>query len=498
MKFKLFLLIAFGLLMIQSFAQTFEHRIELDLNDEYQNEVVYPLGEQGFLLQSFEKKAIGGMVGFKSDFYSTDFKLLKSVTTKIKERTLYADSYDRNGMNYTMIRNRRDYFAIIISDANKQECIKTEGKLADLGELSDMKVYDDKAIFKCVGKKENTVLIVELSSGKAKYIPIKVENFRSKMLSILDFQVFDNEIMVFINAITDNKKEDLYIAMYDMVGRQKEIFNVTKTVKEKLITVAATKIQNRYVITGTYSKTNVSKSQGVFIGEVENKKLNFIKFYNFLELKNFTSYLSQKQQDRIERKKSNKTQKGEELMMNYSIVTHPVIETEDGYIFLGEAFYPTFSTYTTHVSTGNGGGSTQVHTVFDGFQYTHATLAKFDRSGNLLWDNTFPMWSMYKPFKVKKFISFRQGQETTELTYSERNTIWYKVFDQVNGSTIKDNSKEIIDTYLKGDKVKRSFSNIDYWYDNNFLAYGFQTISNKETKRSRRVFFINSISFSNL
>jgi hypothetical protein len=277
-----------------------------------------------------------------------------------------------------------------------------------------------------------------------------------------------------------------------MGGRQKEIFNVTKNVKEKLITVAATKIQNRYVITGTFSKTRSVRSQGVFIGEVENKKLNFIKFYNFLELKNFTSYLSQKQQDKIERKKNSKAQKGEELLMNYRIVTHPIIESEDGYIFLGEAFYPTYHTYTTTV-----GKATQVHTVFDGFQYTHATLAKFDRAGKLLWDNTFPMWSTSKPFMVVKFISFRQGEETTELTYSERNTIWYKVFDVVNGEIVKDNSKEIIDTFLQGDKVKRSFSNIEYWHDNNFIAYGFQTISNKEVKRNRRVFFINKISFSN-
>ncbi len=497
MKIKLYFLIAFGFLLTSSFAQTAELRIELDLKDDYQDEKVYPLGENGFLLQSFEIKANGGMIGCRNDFYSTDFKLIKSVSVPVKERTVYSDSYDENGVNYTMIRNRRDYFAIVTSDANNQECNKTEGKLADLGVLSEMKVYGGKAIFKCVGKKGSGLLIVELKSGKTKYVPVKVENFNNKALSILDFQVFDDEILIFINALTDKIKEDLYIAVLEPDGQQKEVFNVTKTVKEKLITAAATKIQNRYVITGTFSKTRSDKSQGVFIGEIENKKLNFIKFYNFLELKNFTGYLSKKQQDRIERKKNSKADKGEELLMNYSIVTHPLIESAGGYIFLGEAFYPTYYTYTTHMTSGTGGGSTQVHTVFDGYRYTHATLAKFDRAGNLLWDNTFPMWPIYKPFRVKKFISFRHGQETAELAFSERSTIWYKVFDQRDGGIIRDNSKEIIETDHQGDKVKRSFSNIDYWYDNNFIAYGIQTISNKEVKRNRRVFFVNNISFSN-
>ncbi len=497
MKIKLTFLIAFGfLLLIRSYAQNAELRIELDLKNDYKDEKVYPMGENGFLLQSFEIKANGGLVGCRNDFYSTNFKLIKSVTVPVKERTLYTDSFDENGVNYTMIRNRRDYFAIVTSNANNQECIKTEGKLADLGVLSEMKVSGGKAVFKCTGKRGSSLLIVELKSGKSKYVPVKVEKFTSKALSVLDFQVFDEEILVFINAITDKIKEDLYIAILDLEGRQKEVFNVTKTVKEKLITAAATKIQNRYVITGTYSKTRSDKSQGVFIGEIENKKLNFTKFYNFLELKNFTGYLSQKKQDRIERKKNSKAEKGEELLMNYSIVTHPLIECADGYIFLGEAFYPTYTTYTTQMATGTGGVSTQVHTVFDGYQYTHATLAKFDRSGNLIWDNTFAMWPIYKPFRIKKFISFRQGQETAELAFSERNIIWYKVFNQNDGWIIRDNSKEIIETDLEGDKVRRSFSNIDYWYDNNFIAYGIQSISNKEVKRSRKVFFVNNISFS--
>lgn len=491
MKIKLLLLVTFSLWMAGSFSQTPEQRIEIDLKDDYQNEMVYPLGEKGFLLQSFEIKAEKGLIGCKNDFYSTDMQLIKSVSIPVKERVLYSDSYDKDGVNYTLIRNRRDYFAIIASDANSQECRKTEGKLADLGELSNMKVYNGKAIFSCAGKKEKSILIVELTSGKTKYVPVKVGSFRSKMLSILDFQVFDDEIMVFISAISNENNEDLYIAIFDMGGRQKEIFNVTKTVSEKLISVAATKIQNKYVITGTFSKTRSARSQGVFIGEVENKKLNFIKFYNFLELKNFTSYLSQKKQDKIERKKNSKARKGEELLMNYSIVTHPIIESEDGYIFLGEAFYPTYRTYTTTV-----GKTVQVHTVFDGYQYTHATLARFDRAGKLMWDNTFPMWSTSRPFKVVKFISFRLEDKSAELAFSDRDKVWYKVFDETTGDIIKDKSTEIIDTYLQGDKVKQSYSNVDLWYDNHFLAYGIQIIANKETKRKRKIFFINKISYN--
>lgn len=497
MKIKQLFLLPFLMMSLGAFAQQDEKRIELDLRDGYEDERTYPLSSNGFLIQSFGTDPEKGQIDCKNDFYSTGFKLLKSVSIPVKERTQFITSYDENGVNYTMIRNRRDYFAIITADAENLECRKIEGMMPDLGLLSDMKVYEDRAFFKVIGKKVSGILIIDLKTGKFKVAPVKFEKFSTKDLTILDFQVFDDDLLVFTNAQMDKSNEDLYIVTFSMTGQQKDVFNVTKTVKEKLITASATKIKNKYIITGTFSKTRSEQSQGIFIGELENKKLNFIRFYNFLELKNFTGYLTQKQQDRIERKKDNKEKQGKEMLLNYRIVTHPLIESEDGYTYLGEAFYPTFTTYTTNVSNGSGGFTTQVHTVFDGYQYTHATLAKFDHEGNLLWDNTFSMWSLYKPFRIKKLISFSHGRENAELAFSERNTIRYKVFNQQNGDIIKDNSKEIIETYTEGDKVKRSFSNIDYWYDNNFIAYGIQTISNKEIKRKRKVFFVNNIVLKN-
>ena len=497
MKIKQLILLPFLIMTLGAFAQQDEKRIELDLRDGFEDERTYPLSRNGFLIQSFGTDPHKGQIDCKNDFYATDFTLLKSVSVPVKERTQFVTAYDENGINYTMIRNRRDYFAIITANAGSLECKKTEGLMPDLGLLSEMVVYEGKAIFKVVDKKVSGILIIDLKTGKLKYTPVKFERFATKDLTILDFQVFDDDLLVFANAQTDKSNEDLYIVTYNLSGQQKDVFNMTKTVKEKLISASATKIKNKYIITGTFSKTRSELSQGIFIAELENKQLNFIRFYNFLELKNFTGYLTQKQQDRIERKKDNKEKQGKEMLLNYRIVTHPVIESADGYTYLGEAFYPTYNTYTTSVSNGSGGFTTQTHTVFDGYQYTHATLAKFDPEGNLMWDNTFSMWSLYKPFRIKKLISFSQGQENAELAFSERNTIKYKVFNQLNGEIIKDNSKEIIETYTDGDKVKRSYSNIDYWYDNNFIAYGIQTISNKEVKRKRKVFFVNNIVLKN-
>ena len=45
--------------------------------------------------------------------------------------------------------------------------------------------------------------------------------------------------------------------------------------------------------------------------------------------------------------------------------------------------------------------------------------------------------------------------------------------------------------------IKNTFSNIDYWYDNYFIAYGIQKIKNKsgDVQKKRKVYFINKIYF---
>jgi hypothetical protein len=354
-----------------------------------------------------------------------------------------------------------------------------------------MKVANGKAVFKTNHSKISILVIVDLKTGATKGIPFRIEDYGRTDVTIEDYQVYDNEILTFVNAKKNSKNIDLFIWKLNYNGDQTEFYNVTSGIEEKLITVQATKIEEKYVLTGTFSRNKQATSQGIFIAEVANKKLNFMKFYNFLELKNFKDYLPQKQQDKIERQKERKEGYGKELLLDFNIATHPIISTKDGYEFLGEAYKPTYRT----TSTGMGmNGMSNYTTVFDGYQYTHAVLAKFDKQGKLLWDNTFTMSASKKPMKVKKFIKFMQNDSNLNLVFSSYNSIISKSFNPISGSEIKSVSQEIIDTYNSNDKVKRSYSDIEYWYDDNFIAFGEQVIINKEAeKRKRTIIFLNKI-----
>ena len=204
----------------------------------------------------------------------------------------------------------------------------------------------------------------------------------------------------------------------------------------------------------------------------------------------------------IEKKQKKKAKKGKEYSINFSIADHNIIEKEDGYIFLGEAYYPTYRTesYTT-TTTVNGVTTTQTRyrTVFDGYQYTHSVIAKFSKEGELVWDKTFEMWQAYKPYYVKRFISIaEENQSNISLVFASGGSIISKSFDTKTGAIEKDERSKPIETGLSEDQVKRSFSNIDYWYGNYFLAYGNQKIKNSKdasVKRKRKVFFFSKVKY---
>ena len=139
--------------------------------------------------------------------------------------------------------------------------------------------------------------------------------------------------------------------------------------------------------------------------------------------------------------------------------------------------------------------TTTTTTVFDGFQYTHATVAAFDLEGKKLWDKTFEMWPSYKPFMVKRFISISTENDKIDLLFATGNTI--RSFSvNVEGSVANERSANLITETDDAEKVKRSSSNLTHWYGNTFIASGYQTIKDSEEKignKKRSYFFINKI-----
>jgi len=160
-----------------------------------------------------------------------------------------------------------------------------------------------------------------------------------------------------------------------------------------------------------------------------------------------------------------------------------------------------YATYRTETYTAfvNGQAVTRTRTVFDGYQYTHAVLAKFNKKGKIEWDQTFEMFSTYKPYFVKRFIATPENlDDAISMVYASGRRITSKTIN-FDGVVIEDEESEEIELEKDSEQIKWSTSNLSYRYDNYFLAYGSQKIKDKKAAnrkdRKRKVYYMTKLKY---
>ena len=142
---------------------------------------------------------------------------------------------------------------------------------------------------------------------RAIFADIHFPKVKDKNIFILENTVIDNTIYALVSA--DN---DIQLVRLDMQGKELGTTNLTADMPERIISASASKAGDKYFVTGTYSRSKKGGAEGIFFSELKDNKFNNIKFYNFLDLKNFTDYMSDRKQAKIERRKEKAKKAGKE------------------------------------------------------------------------------------------------------------------------------------------------------------------------------------------
>jgi len=314
-----------------------------------------------------------------------------------------------------------------------------------------------------------------------------------------------------MNVVINSKRIPSILGKYDNFTEIKEYSNkgaLNSTIKLKsnpskdLIDGKVMQInESEKIFIGTYSKIlkNRKNSSGMAHGMcfsliVDNKQ-EFVKYYDFQDFKNFYKTVFGKyNKKKVDRKK----RRGKESALGYSLLVHDeIIIQNNEYIMVAEAYYPEYRTYTTYDAKT---GQSTTHYVFIGYRYTHAVIAAFDKDGELLWDNVFEIMNIRYVFSLRERVKVLKNGEGEEvvLVYNYGGRLHSKV---IQGSEVieKKQSTEI-EAKNSRDKVKGDWdSDMEYWYDDYFIAWGYQRIKNKQKgkgKRKRHVFYFTKIEYN--
>ncbi|TND08612.1 MAG: hypothetical protein FD123_2116 [Bacteroidetes bacterium] len=509
-------------------------RMEIEAASASDQYNILPVGKNGVILfNENQEKGEKGEKVIEFTKYDVNFKKVWTKQQAVSSRmTMVKYDYDMDNLYLLLMGTRRNAdYSVLRLNINSGSITATNGKTPVRMRVTDFKAMGDDAFWggstvpswfqMCLygytcglarSAVNTTPLLMhtDLAAQNSELAKLKYKG----QCSVTDISK-DTEQKTFDAVIAshpDKKTFDLDVKEFYANGGPKSELRLDPQGANLPLNAHVSNLKNKEkLIVGTYSQASTSGKQvvvspysdGLYITKAKGEEQEFIKYYAFSELKSFWKYIeanySARKAMKMKKRARKKSEQGQTLDVNYQLLVHDVLEYNDQYIMVAEAYYPEYHTefYTEYV---NGKPVTRTRQVFDGWRYTHAIVCGFDKSGNMLWDNTFEIWNILT-FNLKERVRVLPQEKELVLAYAYGGAIHSKI---IQGSEVIDNkSSTPIETNKEGDKVRSNYdSDMAFWYDNYFVTWGYQRIKNTEEKgkggkKKRTVFFFNKIQYSN-
>lgn len=312
----------------------------------------------------------------------------------------------------------------------------------------------------------------------------------------------DGTTEVIVSTNNFQHKRNLWIRTYNEVGEIVKTTILQGNDKNNLIFGRSIRMEDgQQMVVGAYGRQK-QYSRGIFVAQVNPQGEYTIQYHDYGDLHHFFNYLKANRERKIKSRIERKRIKGKKAKFNYRFMVHEIIQKDNQYIMLGEAFYPRYA-YPNNPygrslpqltnSSFAGGGYTLI-----GYQYTHAVVIGFNKKGTILWDNSFEINDVMTP-GLEQFVKIKPVEDHIVLQYVFNDKIRTKI---INGpEIIEGKSTDEIKLLFKDDvlkETKEAATKLEYWYGDHLFVYGIQQVNNfreVSVNASRRVFFINKLAF---
>ncbi|MCF8379545.1 MAG: hypothetical protein K9H49_08220 [Bacteroidales bacterium] len=484
-------------------------RVELEVKSDDAKYNVLSCGENGAML--FYKTNI------TEDNYSFWIFVLYN---KFMQESWKKDIPVYDNMHYVAQSIQDNYIYLFFFDKEKKKSDSYNYQLLKIDILSGryelfsglLPKDSEYASFEVLGQK--LLIGLNLENDKAGLYSFDFETKETKSV----FEILDNDArmegifpegnstsyLVLFNVFVSKTEYYLLIKEFGLNGEQLKTTQVTGEFGKKLNSGKISDFGGNKLLFGTYSfikgstidRKNyfVNESVGFYTINLSNEGELIARYHNFLEFENMTGYLRSREYQLAQKKYEKNEDKEDKYSVTYDLLLHDVIEHDSLFYFVGEAFYEDYHTVTSTYYDYYGRAVPVSYSVFDGYRFFNAFISCYDKEGNKLWDNGMEIFNILS-FDLRKRINIFFDQGDIILAYNRAGKISAKI---INGPEVVEgvDNFEIETAYVNDKVMSDTKSEMSYWYDNYFLAYGFQTIRNNSLPNSKRtVFYINKVGF---
>lgn len=460
---KIFLFSIFHLIFLTSFGQV-TTRIEYPSNGR--DYVIKTSRNHKLMVLSTLKD--DNNLDVKTDFYDENLKFINTSTVFLEKSELIGSNVSKNGDNFFIYSNSKDYLAIlkILSDSNKTEISEYHYKVPK--NIFIPIIYENKLFYTTQEDNKYEFYIFDLQTQNNIHVvnPTLVQNRTNLIIYSIETEVYGCKI--YYGNINDLKK--LSAVSYDFNGNEIEKYTVNLNTEYVIENFNIKKKGDKEILYGTYMiDSRASGSNGIFIGEIEHEKLNYLHFINYLDIPSYVSEFSEKEQEAIKRKKENASKKEKEIYTDLYGRSVDLFTTKQGNIIKFEKNSVVVSKYGERT-----------------FYPTQTFAVMFDNNGEEIWDNVIRIQDENVGLSILKndyedmaiqnqsIFQFTKGLVNNDSTFTmawiKYNYIKYKIFDLKTGELLKD--KNMFRINPEEDKspslIKRALSNtpkLNGWYD---------------------------------
>lgn len=524
-RFKYLYLFVFQLLIVLKINAQFVNRIEIPVPNNLEIFSI-PIEKKGVIVLTQTSTST-----FNLKKYDTDLQQNWTLNGTIGANLDYVThSYDGKNVYLLFSKYNSNSYEIIKIFPGPGFIEKYKIFSIDKIELSDFEATENVVFLSGVVKNTPIILFTDLQNKKTKVLPTAFKGIAE--VQSMETDTTSGEVNITF-AVGKSKDYQLVVKSFDLNGMptteiQLDPEDGFAMLNGRLNTVST----NNQIMFGTYGYKNTIGSQkgpfsqGIYMTKINEHEINETKFYDFTDFKNFFAFLNPKQRVRQEKKVADKKEKGKDLKLSHRMLVHEIIEQDDKYILVAEAFFPEYRYNNNYYSPyGSGFGSYSPfyssyfnpyrwgygnwgryspfsnyygyrgsgnREIFDGWKYTHGVVAAFDKQGNLLWDNNIELKNI-KTQTLKEKVKVKVDGENITMSYADKGEIFTKTIK--NGIVIDELKAKPVSSEKEGDSVKRtSTDEIELWFGNYFLATGIQRISNEDGGK-RNVFYLNKVAF---
>ena len=369
----------------------------------------------------------------------------------------------------------------------------------------EFKVFRDQAFFGYNLKNEPAHLrITDLESGKANDIPLTQPGVISAVSGFIA-DTANNILYVTIRKPVLKSHVVCFLLKMNFSGTilsETEISTITDSwelVNPQLVLLG----QDDLLVVATFSVSGRSVkmgsptgSSGFFTCRIRNGTESDIRFKNFLELKNFQNVLGEKDMNAIKKKASKKNRAVTDYASELNLLIHPVTLQNDQVLFMGESYVPEYHPENFTEFDFYGRPYVNTYNVFDGYRFTSALIASFDKDGNLKWDNSMEIRNLISPELTPKVNVYDVSRDTMVLCYASEARIASKIIRE--NDVVEKLDFSAIDPLYPEDKVLTDSRNyMRPWYGAYFMCSGYQEIKNINSTedKKRLVFYFTKVKF---